>query len=150
MRIQTRLNWFFLSLLCVLVPASALAENSQDFGEHAVHFNALVTSTLPPSITKQYGIKRSQNRAMLNVTVLKKVLGMTGEPVPAKISASAVNLTGQRKTLSLREIREGNAIYYIAEFPVANEETLDFDIEVQPEGRNTSLDVRFRRQFFTR
>ncbi len=140
----------FTALICALLPLAVSAENSQDFGEHVVHFNALITNTLPPSVTKQYGITRSKNRAMLNITVLKKVMGMTGEPVPATIKASAVNLTGQRKNWTLREIKEGNAIYYIAEFSVANEETLDFDIQVQPEGHTQTFNVRFRRQFYTR
>ena len=147
---RMHLRGLLTGLLLILLPITGMAMNSQDFGEHVVHFNALVTSTLPPSVTKQYGIKRSQNRAMLNITVLKKTLGMTGEPVPATVKASAVNLTGQRKNFSLREIREGNAIYYIAEFPVANKETLDFDIQVQPEGQASKYDVRFRRQFYTR
>ncbi|MEE8342690.1 MAG: DUF4426 domain-containing protein [Gammaproteobacteria bacterium] len=138
------------ALICVLLPLAVSAVNSQDFGEHVVHFNALITNTLPPSVTRQYGITRSQNRAMLNVTVLKKVMGMSGEPVHASIKASAVNLTGQRKHWTLRKIEEGNAIYYIAEFRVANEETLDFDIRVQPEGLTRTLRVRFRRQFYTR
>ena len=138
------------ALICALLPLVVSAENSQDFGEHVVHFNALITNTLPPSVTKQYGITRSQNRAMLNIIVLKKVMGMPGEPVPASIKASAVNLTGQRKHWTLRKIEEGNAIYYIAEFPVANEEILDFDIQVQPAGDTQTFNVRFRRQFYTR
>ena len=33
-----------------------------------------------------------------------------------------------------REIRDGNAIYYIGEFGVANEETLKFDVQARPQG----------------
>ena len=49
----------------------------------------------------------------------------------------------------MREITEQNAIYYIGETPVANRETLIFDITVQPEGVDMPSDVRFKRQFYT-
>ncbi|MGI9248498.1 MAG: DUF4426 domain-containing protein [Woeseiaceae bacterium] len=37
----------------------------------------------------------------------------------------------------------------MGETPVANRETLIFDITVQPEGVDTPSDVRFKRQFYT-
>jgi hypothetical protein len=49
----------------------------------------------------------------------------------------------------MRTITEGDAIYYIGETPVANRETLIFDITITPEGVDKSVDVRFKRQFFT-
>jgi hypothetical protein len=136
-----------ISLLLAL-PASA--ENSQDFGEYVVHFNALTTDNLPPTVTREYGITRSKNRALLNVAVLKKVLGTTGQPVSASISVSASNLTGQRRDIELREIREGSAIYYIGEFGVTHEDNLDFSLIVQPEGLERPLQVQFQQRFFTR
>jgi hypothetical protein len=49
----------------------------------------------------------------------------------------------------LREIREPNAIYYIADFGVGNEEILNFHLDVRPEGETDSFQVQFRQQFFT-
>ena len=149
-----RFNKILLTLLTGLTAAflsvSASAENSQDFGEYVVHFNALATDLLPPKVAKEYGITRSQNRAMLNVAVLKKVLGTTGQPVEAHVESSATNLTGQTKNFKMREIREGTAIYYIGEISVSNEETLNFDLKVKPEGSDDEYTVRFRQDFFTR
>ena len=112
----------FLQLLCLaclcLAALSARAENSQDFGDYVVHFNALTTDLLPPKVAAEYKIKRSGNHAMLNVVVLRKVLGTSGQPVTATVTGIASNLTGQQRTLELREIREPNAIYYIADFDV--------------------------------
>lgn len=139
---------FLLSLLFA-VSMPCLAENSQDFGEYVVHFNALNTTYLPPDTTRQYGLKRSKNRGMVNITVLSKMLGTAGKPVAASVSATATNLTGQKRDISLREIREGPAIYYIGDFPITNEETLRFKVNVQPEGQKDTLQVDFRQQFFT-
>lgn len=137
-----------LSILMV-VAGSAKAENSQDFGDYVVHFNALSTVYLPPSVTKQYNIKRSKNRGMINIAILRKMLGTPGKPVAAEITAAATNLTGQKRDIALREIREETAIYYIGEFPITHEETLRFRLYVKPEEGSEAHEVTFRQQFFT-
>lgn len=137
------------SLFTLFCASTAWAENSQDFGDYVVHFNALSTNLLPPAVTKQYGIKRSKNRGMINIAVLTKMLGTTGKPVAAKVTASATNLTGQSRDIRLREIREATAIYYIGEFPVTNEETFRFKVNVTPENSSETYEVNFKQQFFT-
>ncbi len=141
---------FFTSALLLLAFGAVRAENSQDFGDYVVHFNALSTDLLSAPITKQYGIKRSKNRGMINIAVLKKTMGTAGEPSAAKLTVSATNLTGQARDIEVREVREGTAIYYIGEFPVTDEETLRFSATVAPEGSNETFEVRFKQQFFTR
>ena len=140
--------WFLL--LTILSPLSALAENSKDFGDYVIHYNALATDMLPPAVARDYHITRSQNLGMLNITILKKVLGSPGQPVHARVEATAKNLAGQYRNISMREIREGNAIYYIGEFGVANEETLKFSVRVRPEGERDFLAVEFSQDFYTR
>ncbi len=117
-----------------------------DIGDHIVHFNALATDQLPPEVARAYNIVRSKNRAMLNVSVLREA---DNSAVTAVVTVKAVNLTGQLKNVTMRQINEGDAIYYIAEIPVANRETLVFDISVTPDGETVTSDVRFKRQFFT-
>ena len=139
----------FLFSLLIAVSGASFAENSQDFGDYVVHFNALNTTYLPPAATREYGIKRSKNRGMVNITVLYKTLGTAGKPAAASVAAEATNLTGQKRTISLREVREGPAIYYIGDFPITNEETLRFHVNVKPEGQKESYEVNFKQQFFT-
>ena len=139
----------FLFGLLLAASGASFAENSQDFGDYVVHFNALNTTYLPPSATHEYGIKRSKNRGMVNIAILYKMLGTAGKPVAASVSADATNLTGQRRNISLREVREGPAIYYIGDFPITNEETLRFKVNVKPEGQAETYEVNFKQQFFT-
>jgi len=127
----------------VAQPAGA---TSADIGDHVVHFSAQSTDQLPPEVARAYNIVRSKNRAMLNVSVLSKA---DNRPVPASVTVKTVNLTGQLKNITMRQIDEQDAIYYIGEVPVANRETLIFDISIMPEGVDTASDVRFKRQFFT-
>ena len=121
----------------------------KDFGDHVVHFGAMSTDLLQPEIARTYNIVRSKNRAMINVSILKKAEGPVGTPVNGDIKINANNLTGQVKNLSLRRIQEGDAIYYIGDVPVANAETLVFNLEVTPEGGTEAYPVRFTRQFFS-
>ena len=117
-----------------------------DIGDHVIHFSAQSTDQLPPDVARAYNIVRSKNRAMLNVSVLEDA---TDKAVSAEVTVKTVNLTGQLKNVTRRKIEEGEAIYYIGETPVANQETLIFDISVRPEGVAEASDVRFKRQFYT-
>lgn len=121
---------------------------SKAFGDHVLHFNAISTDQLSPEVARAYNIVRSKNRAMLTVTIVKADDGLPGQSQAGTVTATAANLTGQIKNLTLREIREDQSIYYIGDVAVANAETLVFDIEAIPEGSADKLSVRFSRQFF--
>ena len=128
----------------------SLAQQSQDFGDYVVHYNTLNTNLIPPQVAQGYGIVRSPSRALLNITVLKKVMDTPGTPVSAAVSASATNLTGQLRELEIREINDSEgAIYYVAEFPVHNLETYRFEVRVAITGEQDPLMVRFTQQFYT-
>ncbi len=124
-------------------PAGA---SSAEIGDHVVHFSAQTTDQLPPEVARAYNIVRSPTRAMLNISVLRLA---DNQPVEASVAVKTVNLTGQLKNVTMRQITEQDAIYYIGETPVANRETLIFDISVMPEGVDTFSEVRFKRQFYT-
>ena len=123
--------------------------SSRDFGDYVLHFTAIPTNSLTPEIARSYAITRSANRVLLNVSILKKTEGAADVPVAGKVSASAVNLNGQAKNLSVREIREGEAIYYVGDVSISGEETLVFSVEAQPAAATgVPLSVRFQRQFY--
>jgi len=139
-----------LLLAALSLPLSCEAQQSQDFGEYVVHYNTLNTNLIPPQVAKGYGIQRSPSRALLNITVLKKVMNTPGSPVTATVTASATNLTGQLREIEMREIRESEgAVYYVGEFPVHNLETYRFEVTVSVEGQPEPFMVRFTHQFFT-
>lgn len=139
------------SAALVATPASEPAtSSSRDFGDYVLYFNAIRTDTLTPEIAKNYKIARSANRALLNISMVKKAEGTPGVPVPGSVIAQAVNLNGQFKDLTLREVREGAAIYYIGDVAVATDETLVFTVDATPVNETSRLSVRFQRQFFGR
>jgi hypothetical protein len=128
---------------------AAFAEQSSSYGEYTVHYNAFTTDTLQPEVAKAYQIERSSKRGMVNVSVLKKLMGTTGQPVRASVKVTATNLHGQSQAIPVRELNDGGAIYYIGEFPVSNEDTLKFRIEATPEGQSEGLSAQFDQEFFT-
>ncbi|NCO19154.1 MAG: DUF4426 domain-containing protein [Gammaproteobacteria bacterium] len=136
-----------LALSLILSTAAVVAQQAIEFDRYEVHYSSLNTNMLAPDVASGYNIQRSGTQAMLNVTVLDR---QTGEPVTAKVTATATNLTGQRREISLRQIDDQGAIYYIGQFRIHNEETLNFVLDIVPEGhRGAPLNFGFRQQFFT-
>ena len=87
---------------------------------------------------------------MINITVLRQLLGSPGQPVHAFVEVAGTNLAGQYRRIPLREVREGHAIYYIGEFGVTHEETVRFDVRVRPQGTPDTMQVEFSQDFYTR
>jgi hypothetical protein len=139
-----------LILLAALTSLPAIAQQAQEFGDYIIHYNALNSSLITPEVAKAYGIRRSDSRALINISVLKNAEGKTATAVKAKVTASGRNLTGQTRNVDMREIDDGDgAIYYIGELSVRNMETFDFTVVVLVEGQNRPFNVKFRQQFYT-
>ena len=82
--LRGKLNLFVQSLFILALlgfGANATAENSRVFGDYVVHYNAFRSDTLSPEIAKAYELTRRNNRIIVNITVLQKVMGTTGKPV---------------------------------------------------------------------
>jgi len=141
------------ALLCgavlLLLSPFASAENATRTGGYTIHHNALTTDSLPVQVATAYGIQRSKSRALLNVSVIRDEPGTMGTAVRAEIRAVAKTLYGQIRPIEMREVVEDKAIYYLADFPVANREMLRFEFEVMPEGGRYPLRATMRHEFFT-
>lgn len=137
-----------LAALCLCsVAAVAHAEISQKFGNLEVHYNALTTDELQPEVARAYKIERSKTRGMVTLSVLKKNKLGALTPVPAKLTIYATNLTQQLSNISMREIKEGSAIYYLGEFRVTPPDTLKFTATVEVAGE-PKYDMTFDQKFF--
>jgi len=137
-------------LSSLLLPFGLLAENSTTAGAYTIHHNAITTDTLTPQVANAYKIQRSKSRAMINIAVLKTQQDGRKQPVTAKITLQSRNLIGHIRAIQLREIREAEAIYYIADFPVADREHLHFKASVIPAGQTYPVQANFQQQFYTR
>lgn len=143
-------QWLFrIGIALLLCTPTVWAENSTRTGGYTIHHNALTTDNLPEKVASAYKIQRSKHRGMLNVAVIQDKAGTTGTPVHANVRVVARSLFGQARAIAVREIQEGDAIYYIGDFPVAHRELLLFDLEVMPENGRYPLRAHMRQEFFT-
>ena len=138
----------FLTLLLCLgsLAGVAQAEQKQTVGQFDIHYMALGSTFLTPSIAKSYGIERSRYTGIINIAVLDT--SEEGNPaVPVEISGLANNLIDARMQLKFREIREGDAIYYIAEVPYRDDQEINFQILIKHSNElNTTL--AFKQKFY--
>src|SRR5262245_16449705 len=130
-------------------PAQRSEESFKEFGPYQIHYNAVRTDTLTSEVARAYGIERSKNRVMLNVTVLRKEGNAEGKPVEAAVSVEAYNLNGQQKQISIRRVNEGSAIYYIGETGINGAEILAFNIKATPVADTAVLEAKLKREFFS-
>ena len=137
-----------LLALTFIASGSAFAERSQTFGDIEVHFNAISTDDLTPDVAKSYKLERSKNRGLLTIAVLKKNKLGVGQPIKAEITASATNMSAQLSSLTMREVQEGNAIYYLGDFRVSPPDTMTFTVKVKPHGESKAHDIEFKQQYF--
>jgi hypothetical protein len=54
----------------------------------------------------------------------------------------------QNQTLDFLEIREGEAVYYIADFKFINEEWRFFEVDFRPEGAEQTYTFEFKHQLY--
>lgn len=126
--LQTVTSVFILAL-SLLLPTSAHAENMKKLGTMDVHYIAIGSTFFTPSIAKAYGITRSRYNGLVNISVLDN--SQKGHPAKAvSLLGKAKNNLGQTKPLEFTEVKEGDAIYYLAQVSYHNEETLHFDITI--------------------
>ncbi|QZD70900.1 DUF4426 domain-containing protein [Pseudomonas sp. 3-2] len=135
------------ALLAACLSLSAVAadaikgERKEVFGDVTVHYNTFNSTFLTPDIAKAAELIRSKNRGVINVSVIKD-----GKPLIAQVTGTVKDLTSQSVPLTFRQITEQGAIYYIAQYPVEQQETRTFEIKVQTGDKINTLN--FNQELF--
>ncbi|MCB1675133.1 MAG: DUF4426 domain-containing protein [Halioglobus sp.] len=136
----------------VLLPvaSAASAQQSEMFGPFELHYSVVNPTFLEPQVAARYGITRGEKRAILNLALREH---LEGDRDGADAARSMV-LEGrtwdliQSQALDFREIREGEAIYYIAEFRFIDEEWRFFEVDFRPQGAAKTYTFTFRHQLY--
>ncbi|WP_339544098.1 DUF4426 domain-containing protein [Pseudomonas sp. RA_35y_Pfl2_P32] len=126
---MSRLALFALTL-CLSVSAMAAdvikGERQETFGDVTVHYNTFNSTFLQPDIAKAVELIRSKNQGVINVSVIK-----AGQPMVASVTGSVKDLTSKTVPLNFKQVTEQGAIYYLAQYPVDQQEVRTFEIKVQ-------------------
>lgn len=140
-----KLPWLLAALL--LISGHAAAQQSEMFGPFELHYSVVNTTFLDPKIAANYGITRGEKRAILNLAVREHLTGGGSEPRTMQLKGRTWDLI-QNQFLEFKEIREGQAIYYIAQFKFINEEWRFFEMDFRPEGAEQTYTFKFKHQLY--
>ncbi|MGH8380467.1 DUF4426 domain-containing protein [Pseudomonas sp.] len=135
----------FLLTACLSLTAVAAdaikGERQEVFGDTTVHYSTFISTFLQPDIAKAAELVRSKNQGVINVSVIK-----AGKPVVTQVSGSIKDLTSNSIPLKFKQINEQGAVYYIAQFPVEQQEMRTFTINVDTGGKTET--IRFNQELF--
>ncbi len=132
----------FTLAAALLLSLSVAAEQKITSGALDIHYIVFNSSFLQPDIAKASGLERGKNIAVLNVSPLRD-----GKGERSTVTGTLTNLLGQTKNLEFREIDEGEAVYYIAQFAIDSRELLKFDITLV-DTENMSHSLKFNQEVF--
>lgn len=132
-----------IGLTAVFATFSSSAEQKKQLGNWDVHYMVLSTTFLTPEIAKANNIVRSRFSSLVNISVLNNNSKVAQS---VAMSGSATNLLGTKKELSFKQVKEGDAIYYLALLDYRNRETYRFKINIQQ--GNTTRTLSFQQELF--
>ena len=139
----------YLSFLyCLLLASLTLpryAEQAIYSPDYDIHYNAFNTMMVPPEVAQSYGFTRARNRALLNISVLDS---STKKALPAVVTGTRTNIIGQLLPLEFVQIKEQNAIYYIAQLRFTEEEMWRFELQIQPDLNADAIPLKFSQTFY--
>ncbi|MEK9807356.1 MAG: DUF4426 domain-containing protein [Halieaceae bacterium] len=134
-----------LALLITVVPV-VQAQQSERFDQFELHRSVVYTTFLTPEIAAEYGIARGKYKAILTLSVRDVEAG--------EIAGRPMIITGETwdlirgDPLEFKEIREGPATYYIADFTFIDREWRFFEFDFQPEGSEKVYRYKFKTQLW--
>ena len=127
-------------------PGLVVAQQSETFGPFELHYSVVNTTFLQPEIAASYGITRGKKRAILNLAVRENLAD--GSTARAMVLQGRTWDLIQSQSLEFKEIREGESIYYIAEFAFINEEWRFFEVNFRPTGADQTYTFKFKHQLY--
>lgn len=148
MKFLALLSTLMLSALLAPLASADIEETSRETDTHVFYFNVFNSTFLSPDIAQQYGLTRSKTSALLNLAVHEK-----GKPsdkaIPVILQGTVTNIVQQQRKLDFKEIVEGDAIYYLSDFRITDDDVLTFDIKIRTHADSPGYDLRFKRRVYT-
>jgi len=128
---------FAASLVMALFFSPVQAEQKKVLGPWDVHYIAFDSTMIEAKIAQSYQLQRSKYQAVLNISVLNS---KDQKAQQVRISGTATDLTQKQIELEFREVKEGDAIYYLAQVPVHDQKHLKFKLDIWQGTENQKLE----------
>ena len=150
MAARQQLQNLLFALLSLFVATSASAQGKTEFDDFIVYHSAIPSTFISADMAEDYDLVRSRSMGLLNVSVHRKNPDGKAQPdaVGARIEGQMTNSVRQTEPLSFQRVREGDAIYYLAQFQYREGKNLIFEIDATPQGNGNPLSVRFTRELY--
>ncbi|EGU41660.1 hypothetical protein VII00023_16786 [Vibrio ichthyoenteri ATCC 700023] len=137
---------YLIVLLASVLSMPAIAGQFTTIKDVEVHYSAFNSTFLTPQVARSYQLKRSGYSAILNISLLDR--SQLGKPaINGELKGSVKNLIGQTRELNFRKVTEGDAIYYLAEFAISDEENIRFNIDIDA-GNKGKGTLKFTQKFY--
>ena len=132
----------------MFVTASAQAEQFVRDGRYIVHYVALPSTSITPEVAQHFGIVRSAGLSLLVLNAQVENAPNITTPITATATGTVTSLIGHVQPLELRQAREGAVHYVLAQFEAVDQEILNFDLKITPEGASNPIALKFQQQFY--
>lgn len=134
-----------LIVLTTLFAQTAGASQFERYGDLDVHYIVFNTTDLSPEMAERYGLRRSPDLGLINISGRRLAEDGTTTPVRLELEGTVTNLLGQSQRLMFREVEDPAAIYYLETVRFTDRETLRFDIRVTDTDTGRRHDILFRK-----
>ncbi|MEH6689167.1 MAG: DUF4426 domain-containing protein [Halopseudomonas sabulinigri] len=131
----------------LLAPWASAAAEPARFGDLIVYHNVFNSSFLQPEIAANAGLQRGPNQGVINIAVQRQSNGKA-QAVDAILKGEVRSLIGQPVPLQFKRIKEGDAIYFVANYSAAQRGILLFKIDIQAAPGSIVHNLSFQQEFF--
>ena len=142
-----------LGFVCTL-PLSVIA-GQKETPDHIVYFSSIDSRLVPPLVARAHGLPRGPRYLTVSVSVHEVE---SGKAVSALVRGEVNNLLAQQVDLQFREVRENDALYYLATYTADQQDTHHYRLIVEPQGKqhdyqkddtSAPIEVTFDYRYFT-
>ena len=138
---------YLLMLLTVLaLPVTTLADDKvyKQYGPYKIFYSAFNSTFIDPDIAVANQIVRGKDKGLVNIAVVLE----SGTGNASVISGNVFNIFQMSQPLTFVEVREQNAVYYLAPFEFENEDFLTFKISVRPDATKPAYELKFQKKMY--
>jgi hypothetical protein len=122
---------------------------SEDFGDYTVLWSVLPSTFLAPEVAKANNLQRSAGIGIVNIAIMEENEDGSMTPVTGQVEGRVSNDIQQVRMLAFRRVKEGDAVYFLAEYQYSSGQLMTFNITARPTGSSQDLNVRFAHTLFS-
>lgn len=141
-------NSFFFMIVGLMMTSLHAQAGQKDFGDYQVHWSVFPSTFLSPEVARENNLQRSNGIGIINISIMEEDENGQPTPVSGQVEGQVANDIQQVKFLAFRRVREGDAVYFIAQYQYRSAELMTFNITARPTGQNQELPVRFSHTLF--